>query len=241
MIFGWVIDMRLWFGQCWHELKLVSFWRQDMVLPIGFFALTVLMFPLGLRPDPLLLKQSASGIIIVSLLFAHLLSLDRLLKPDHESGLLDVYRLHPMGVASFMFAKIVAHWLALTLPVIILSPLVAILFDLSSATLLAMVLAILCGSPYLSLVGALGAALTLRARQGALMLIVIILPLFVSPLIFMAGAIQSTIKPNDSALAASIAVDVSVYLPQLALLGGMSLIAAVICPLLVGLMIKVLD
>lgn len=223
----------------WHELKLLSCKRQDSILPIGFFVLTIMMFPLGLTPNVKFISQAAPGIVMVSFLFAQLLSLERLFSHDQRSGLLDAYRTHPSGISGFILIKIIAHWLGLLIPLLLLSPLIAVLLGINAHTTLAMVLAFLVGSPFLSLVGAVGAALTLGVRNSALMLIMIVLPLFVAPLIFMASAMNAAMNAVTDAGMSALGIDQ--YSAELALLGAMSIIAALVCPLLIGWIIRSLD
>jgi heme exporter protein B len=211
-----------------HELKLAWFKRQDVLLPLGFYLMAILVFPLGLTADIHFLQKAASGIVMVSLLFAQLLSLERLFKLDFESGLLDRYRTSSYDSSIIVLVKLLASWLAFLLPLLLLAPIISILLNLSINTVIAMILVMITGTPFLTMIGGLGAALTLRVKQSALLLIVIILPLYIGPLVFMASAMNAAASGLP-------------YNAELALLGAMSILSTALCPLLIGWIFRMLD
>lgn len=158
-------------------------------LALAFFAAVVTLVPLGVGADLRLLSRIAGGVLWVAAVLAALLSLDRLFQADYEDGSLDLIVLSPLQLEATAVAKIGAHWLATGLPLTALSALLAVLFDLSQAGTGALVLSLLIGTPAVSAIGAIGAALTLSIRRGGLILPLIVLPLLAPAVIFGSGAV----------------------------------------------------
>lgn len=158
-------------------------------LALAFFACVVTLVPLGVGADMRLLARIAGGVLWVAAVLAALLSLDRLFQADYEDGSLDLIALSPMSLEVAALAKTAAHWLATGLPLTILSALLAVLFDLSLRATGALVLSLLIGTPAVSAIGAVGAALTLSIRRGGLILPLIVLPLLAPAVIFGSGAV----------------------------------------------------
>jgi heme exporter protein B len=171
-------------------------------LALAFFAAVVTLVPLGVGPDLMLLARIAGGVLWVAAVLAALLSLDRLFQADFEDGSLDLIALAPLPLELSAFAKTAAHWLATGLPLTVLSALLAVLFDLSTAGTVALVLSLLIGTPAVSAIGAVGAALTLSIRRGGLILPLIVLPLLAPAVIFGSGAVLAALDgaPNGSLL-----------------------------------------
>lgn len=169
----------------------------DVGLVLGFFVLAVLLFPFGVGPEPELLGRIAAGIIWVAALLAAVLSLDRLFAADHADGGLDLIALSPMPLELAVLAKAAAHWVTTGLPLTLISPLLAILIDLETAAIPALTLGLLLGTPALSLLGAIAAALTLGARRPGVLVSLLVLPLYLPPLIFGAGAVEATIAAES--------------------------------------------
>lgn len=180
------------------------FWaivRRDLRLSLGgqgaalttllFFVLAVSLFPLGVGPEPVLLGRIAPGVIWVAALLAAQLSLDRLFQADHEDGTLDLLAQAPLPLTLVVAAKLLAHWLGTGLPLALIAPLLAILLQMDMAALPVLLLALLLGTPSLSLIGGIGAALTLGARRGAVLVPLLTLPLLVPVLIFGVGAVEA--------------------------------------------------
>ncbi|WP_428248132.1 heme exporter protein CcmB [Ferrovibrio sp.] len=183
-----------------------------------FFVLAVSLFPLGVGPEPQLLARIAPGVIWVAALLAAQLSLDRLFQADHEDGTLDLLAQTPLPLSLVVAAKTLAHWLGTGLPLALMAPLLAILLQMDMAALPTLLLALLLGTPSLSLIGAIGAALTLGARRGAILVPLLTLPLLVPVLIFGVGAVEAAafgLSPK----------------PHLLLLGAFLAGAAVLSPL----------
>jgi heme exporter protein B len=158
-------------------------------LALAFFASVVTLVPLGVGADLRLLARIAGGVLWVAAVLAALLSLDRLFQADYEDGSLDLIALSPLALEVTALAKIAAHWLATGLPLTVLAALLAVLFDLSLRGTGALVISLLIGTPAVSAIGAVGAALTLSIRRGGLILPLIVLPLLAPAVIFGSGAV----------------------------------------------------
>jgi heme exporter protein B len=162
-------------------------------LAAAFFALVSTLVPFGVGADLILLGRIAGGILWVAAALAALLSLDRLFQADFEDGSLDVLSLSPLNLEFAATAKILAHWLTTGLPLVVLSPVLGLLLNLPAPGYLALVGSLIIGTPALSGVGAIGAALTLSIRRGGLILALIVLPLITPALIFGAGAVTDAL------------------------------------------------
>lgn len=173
-----------------RDLKLASRRRIDTLLPLAFFLVALSLFPLGVGPEPQTLRQIAPGIVWVCALLASMLSVSQLFAGDLADGSLEQMLLAPQPAIALAAAKCTVHWLLTGLPLIVATPLVGVLFDLSGPALTALVAGLVLGTPILSLLGALGAALTLGLRSGGMLLILIVLPLATPALIFGAGAVS---------------------------------------------------
>jgi len=173
-----------------RDLKLASRRRIDALLPLVFFIVALSLFPLGVGPEPQTLRQIAPGIVWVCALLASMLSVNALFAADLADGSLEQMLLAPQPAVALAAAKSVVHWLLSGLPLILVTPVVGVLFDLSMPALGALVGGLVLGTPILSLLGALGAALTLGLRSGGMLLILIVLPLAMPALIFGAGAVS---------------------------------------------------
>lgn len=165
----------------------------DAATAVLFFVLCVVLFPFGVGPEPNILARIAPGVILVAALLASLLSLERLFTADHEDGSLDLLALSPLPLEAVALAKTVAHWLITGLPLIVAAPLMALLLNLSADGFGILVLSLLLTTPLLSLIGAVGAALTLGARRGGVLMPLLILPLYIPALIFAASAIDAAL------------------------------------------------
>ncbi len=174
-----------------RDLRLAARSGGSAALALGFFALVATLVPLGIGADLKLLARVAGGVLWVAALLAALLSLDRLFQGDFEDGSLDVIALSPLPLESVSLAKILAHWLSTGLPLTVLSPLLALLFNLPGPATLVLVISLLIGTPAVSAVGAIGASLTLSLRRGGLILPLIVLPLLTPAVIFGAGSVAA--------------------------------------------------
>ncbi len=160
---------------------------------VMFFVLTVTLFPLGVGPEINILQRISSGVLWVAALLASMLSLDRLFQADFEDGSLDLLTMGSMPLEMTVLAKCTAHWLTTGLPLIIVAPLLGVLLHLEPAGYVTLMVAMLLGTPALSLIGAIGAALTVGVRRGGVLLSLLVLPLYIPVLIFGVGAIDAAI------------------------------------------------
>lgn len=151
---------------------------------LGFFLVVVAMLPLGLGPDLKLLSRIAPGILWIALLLAALLSLPRMLEADHEDGSLEVMATAPLPLELAVAAKALAHWISTGIPLALMAPVLGLMLNLDLALTPALIATTLAGTPAISFLGAIGAALTLRARRGGLLLALLVLPLYIPTLIF---------------------------------------------------------
>jgi len=176
-----------------RDLRLALRQGSDSVMVVMFFILTVVLFPFGIGPEGNILARVASGVIFVAALLASMLSLERLFQTDYEDGSLELLSLSPMPLEVIVLAKITAHWLTTGLPLMIASPILAVLMNMSTEGFTMLMLALLLGTPALSLIGAIGAALVLGSRRGGVLISLLVLPLFVPILIFGVGLVEAAI------------------------------------------------
>ncbi|WP_150912871.1 heme exporter protein CcmB [Marinobacter halotolerans] len=199
-------DLRAWFRQ-----------PQDLLNPLLFFVLVVMLFPLGVSPEIGFLQQAGAGILWVAALLSVLLSLDHLFRHDFDNGTLEQLVLQPQPLFLLVLAKSLAHWLLTGLPLVLLTPLLAVMVHLDGNSIAILCLTLLIGTPVLSLIGAIGAALTLGLRSAGVLLSLMIIPLYIPVLIFGTGTV----------MAASEGAPVS---GQLALMGAFLVLALTLAP-----------
>lgn len=200
-----------------RDLRLALRQSADSLTVLAFFALATVLFPFGVGPEAEVLSRIAAGVVWVAALLAALLSLDRVFVVDFEDGTLDQLILNGQSTTLIVLAKVLAHWLTTGVPLIIMSPILAVTLQLPSEGYGVLVLALLLGTPTVSLIGALGAALVLGARRGGVLLSLLVLPLYIPVLIFGTAAVEATITGMPSR-------------PMLSILAGLALIAAALCP-----------
>jgi heme exporter protein B len=174
-----------------RDLLLAFRRRADIMTTLFFFVIVATLFPLGVGPEPALLRTMAPGILWVAALLASMLALGRLFALDYADGTLEQMLLSPEPLALIVAGKVLAHWLVAGLPLVLLAPLLALQFDLAPAAVGVLFASLLLGTPVLSLVGAIGAALTLGVRGGGVLVALLVLPLYVPVLIFGAGAVTA--------------------------------------------------
>lgn len=200
-----------------RDLALAIRQSADTFTVLAFFAIATVLFPLGVGPETNTLAKIAGGVLWVSALLAALLSLDRLFAVDFEDGTLDQLVLSGEPLVFVVLAKTAAHWLTTGLPLIILSPVLAVTLHLPAQGYGALVLALLLGTPTVSLIGAVGAALVLGSRRGGVLLSFLVLPLYVPILIFGTLSVESAILGVSTKA-------------TLALLGALALFAVTLAP-----------
>ncbi len=191
-----------------RDLVLALRRRSEVANPLLFFILVITLFPLGIGARPHLLQAIAPGIIWVSALLAAMLSLDSLFRSDFEDGSLEQILLSPHPASVLVLGKIIAHWLVTGLPLLIVAPLLAVLLGLPNHALSVLLLTLLLGTPVLSLIGAIGVALTVGLRRGGMILSLLVLPLYVPVLIFAGNAVEmaSSGLPVDAQINILIAI-----------------------------------
>ena len=175
-----------------RDVKLAARSGGSAALALSFFALVATLMPLGIGADLALLARVAAGVLWVGAVLAALLSLDRLFQGDYEDGSLDLIALSPLPLELTALAKIAAHWFSTGLPLTLLSPLLALMFNLPPTPTLVLFFSLLIGTPAVSAIGAIGASLTLSLKRGGLILPLLILPLLSPAVIFGAGAVAAT-------------------------------------------------
>jgi len=201
-----------------RDMRLAYRQGSAVTMTLAFFVIAVTLFPLGVGPELSVLARIAPGVLWVGALLSCLLTLDRLFQADYEDGTLEQLMKGPLPLIFVVLAKVAAHWVTSILPLILIAPVLAGSLNMPGDGILAMVIALLIGSPVLSLIGAIGAGLTVAMRRGGVLLSLLILPLYIPVLIFGVAAVEAAI----AMLPAS---------PHLMLLGGLSLGALVVSPL----------
>lgn len=176
-----------------RDMLLAARRRGDWLTAQFFFVMVVSMFPLGVGPEPVMLRAIGPGVVWVAALLACLLSLGRLFADDHRDGSLEQMLLSPYPNALLALGKALAHWTINGIPLLLIAPVLGIQFGLPAEALWVLVLSLAIGTPILSLLGSIGAALTLGLRGGGVLITLLILPLYVPVLIFGAGAVEGVV------------------------------------------------
>ena len=189
----------------------------DSLMVIVFFVLVVVLFPLGLGPEPTILARISPGVIWVAALLAAMLSMERLFQNDHSDGSLELLVLSPVPLELQFLAKAAAHWLTTGLPLIIVAPLLGIFLNMPAGGYTVLLISLALGTPSLSLIGGVGAALSLGARRSGILLSLLVLPLFIPVLIFGVSAIDSSVSGLEAKA-------------QLLILGGFTLASVALAP-----------
>lgn len=198
-----------------RDLRLALRQSSDAAMAVFFFLLTATLVPLGVGPEPQILARIAPGVIWVAALLAALLGFERLYQSDYEDGSLDLMLTSPTPLILLVAAKAFGHWLLTGLPLLIAAPLVGIAYGLPDSAFAPLVLGLLLGTPALSLLGALGAALTLGARRGGVLLSLLVMPLMIPVLIFGSAAVDAIVmgmsaRPHLLLLGAVLCVSLAV-------------------------------
>ena len=208
------------------DIRLAFRQRSEIINPLLFFTIVISLFPLGVGPEPALLSRMAPGIIWVAALLATMLSLDKLFRDDYNDGSLEQLIVSQYPMPLMVIAKVAAHWTTTGLPLVLFSPLFALLLNLESEAWQATIITLLIGTPLLSLIGAIGAGLTVGLQKGGILLSLLVLPLYIPVLIFATSAIDT----GSMSLA---------YHGQLAILGAMLASAIILAPIAVSSALKV--
>ena len=209
-----------------RDAKLAVRSKGEVFQALAFFVVVVSLFPLAIGPESALLKRIAPGVVWVAALLSVLLTLPRILASDYADGTLEQLALSAYPLPVIVAGKIVAHWLMAGLPLALLSPLLGLQFGLESRELVVLFASLMLGTPVLSMIGAIGAALTLGVRGGSILLALLVLPLYIPVLIFGAGAVEQ----------AMVGIDVSA---NLSLLGAILLLGSLVVPFAVAVAVKI--
>jgi len=175
-------DLRLAFARGGEALNVVV-----------FFVIAITLFPLGVGPEPQVLARIAAGTVWVAALLAAMLALERLFRADYDDGSLELIALSPLPLPLVVLAKCLAHWLATGVPLVVAAPLLAVLMQMDGAGFATLVGGMLLGTPTLSLIGAVGAGLTVTLRRGGVLISLLVLPLFIPVLIFGVAAVEAAV------------------------------------------------
>jgi len=201
-----------------RDITLAMRRRTDVLTTLFFFVIVVSLFPLGVGSERELLRELGPGVVWVAALLASMLALERLFAADYDDGTLEQMLLAGQPLSLLVLAKVVAHWLLTGLPLVFIAPLMAMQYALDATAIWVMMASLAVGTPVLSLLGAIGAALTLGLRGGGILLSLLILPLYIPVLVYGAGAVSvSSIEIDDTQ-------------PYFALLGAFLLAASVLAP-----------
>ena len=201
----------------WRDLILAWRRRADALSTLFFFVIVVSLFPLGVGPETELLKSIAPGVVWVAALLASMLSLGRLFANDYQDGTLEQLLLTPQPLYLVVLGKVAAQWVTSELPLVCIAPLLGAQFGLSNEALLILVVSLALGTPVLSLMGSIGAALTLGLRSSSVLISILVLPLYIPVLIFGTGAVEANIIGQPSA-------------SHLYLLGAISVLSLIFAP-----------
>jgi len=200
-----------------RDLKLAYRQASDSMTVLAFFVLATVLFPLAVGPEPAILARIGAGVVWVAALLAAMLSMDRMFQSDYDDGTLELLVITPAPLELCVLAKAAAHWLTTGVPLIVAAPLMGLFLNLDPSGYVTLLLALALGTPSLSLIGAVGAALVLGTRRGGALLSLLILPLFVPVLIFGVGAVEAALT------------DISAR-PQLLILAALTLAALALTP-----------
>lgn len=200
-----------------RDLRVAARHKSELANPLVFFLIAITLIPLGVSPEKSVLTLLAPGIVWVMALLATLLSLDGLFRSDYDDGSLEQMLISPQSLYFAVMAKVFVHWLVSGLPVALLAPLLGVMLSLPLDGYWALFLSLLLGTASMSLIGAVGAALTVSLRKGGLLLSLIVMPLYIPVLIFGASAVQTAVQGGNIGM-------------QLAILGAFLALALVLAP-----------
>jgi heme exporter protein B len=217
---------QLFFSVYKKDVLLAFRQRSEIINPLLFFLIVISLFPLGIGPEPQLLARMAPGIIWVAALLSTMLGLDKIFRDDYQDGSLEQLLMSPYPTSLIVIAKIAAHWSITGLPLVLLSPMFGLLLNMDSNSMQAAIVTLLIGTPLLSLIGAIGAGLTVGLQKGGILLSLLVLPLYIPVLIFATSAIETSAMSLD-------------YSAQLAILGAMLAVGLVTAPFAVSSALKV--
>ena len=209
-----------------RELTLAIRQKAELIQPLVFFILVVSLFPLGVGPSPETLQRIGPGVIWVAAILSSLLGMERLFRDDYQQGWLEQLALTDASLAGLMAIKVMCHWLVSFVPLVVVSPILALFLNLTEPMYWALLATLAVGTPLISLVGAIAVGLTVGLNRGGVLLALLLIPLFIPLLIFATSAID----------AASMNLP---YEPQIAIIGALLLLAMALAPFAISYAVKV--
>ncbi|NDV89742.1 heme exporter protein CcmB [Alteromonas sp. 345S023] len=213
-------------GIAQRDLRIAFQQKSELVQPLMFLLMVVTLFPLGVSPSPDTLQRIGPGVIWIAAILSSLLGLERLFRDDFNDGSLEQYTLSGVPLSAIAAVKVLVHWLVSFVPLLILSPLLALFLNLTLPMYIALLLTLLVGTPLLSLIGAIAVALTIGLQRGGVLLALLLIPVFIPLLIFATSAVDSAALQLP-------------YYPQLAIIGAMLLLALALAPFAIAYSLKV--
>lgn len=213
-------------GIAQRDLRIAFQQKSELVQPLMFLLMVVTLFPLGVSPSPETLQRIGPGVIWIAAILSSLMGLERLFRDDFNDGSLEQYSLSGVPLSAIAAVKLTVHWLVSFIPLLILSPLLALFLNLTVSMYVALILTLLIGTPLLSLIGAIAVALTIGLQRGGVLLALLLIPVFIPLLIFATSAVDSAALQLP-------------YYPQLAIIGAMLLLAMALAPFAIAYSLKV--
>jgi len=218
--------MSLYTGIFKRDLHIAFKQKAELVQPLMFLLMVVTLFPLGVSPAPETLQRIGPGVIWIAAILSSLLAMERLFRDDFNDGALEQYMLSGMALPAISAVKVAVHWLVSFVPLLVLSPLLAMFLNLTYDMYIALMLTLLLGSPLLSLVGAIAVGLTVGLQKGGVLLALLLIPVFIPLLIFATSAVDSAALQLP-------------YQSQLAIIAAMLLLAAALAPFAIAYSLRV--
>lgn len=209
-----------------RDITLALRQKADIFQPLTFFTLVITLFPIAVGPAPETLQKIGPGVIWVAAILSALLGMERLFRDDFLDGVLEQMQLSQLSLAWIMLVKVMTHWLVTIVPLILISPLLALFLNLTLPMYWALLATLLLGTPILSLLGAIAVALTVGLQKGGILLSLIIIPVFIPLLIFATSAVNTALFGLN-------------YFPQLAIIASMLCVAVAMTPMAMSYAIKV--
>ena len=218
--------MSLYQGIFKRDMHIAFNQKAELVQPLMFLLMVVTLFPLGVSPSPDTLQRIGPGVIWIAAILSSLMAMERLFRDDFQDGSLEQYMLSGLALPAVSAVKVAAHWLVSFVPLLLLSPLLAMFLNLTVDMYIALVLTLLLGTPLLSLIGAIAVGLTVGLQKGGVLLALLLIPVFIPLLIFATSAVDSAALQLP-------------YYPQLAIIAAMLLLAAALAPFAIAYSLKV--
>lgn len=218
--------MSLYHGIFKRDMHIAFKQKAELIQPLMFLTMVVTLFPLGVSPSPDTLQRIGPGVIWIAAILSSLMAMERLFRDDFQDGSMEQYILSGMALPAISAVKVAAHWLVSFVPLLLLSPLLAMFLNLTFDMYVALLLTLLLGTPLLSLIGAIAVGLTAGLQKGGVLLALLLIPVFIPLLIFATSAVDSAALRLP-------------YHAQLAIIAAMFLLAAALAPFAIAYSLKV--